>query len=68
MADAELLDKIISLTEKVVNLVIENKRLKAELENERKLNKFRAKFPSCFKIDDELIGELENRGFIIKEK
>lgn len=46
MPDNELLDKIISLTEDVVKLKIENERLKAELKYERELNKFRAEFPN----------------------
>lgn len=46
MPDKELLDKIISLTENVVKLKIENVRLKAELKRERELNKFRTEFPN----------------------
>jgi hypothetical protein len=46
MSDKELLDKIISLTENVVKLKIENERLKAELKCERELNKFRTEFPN----------------------
>lgn len=46
MSDKELLDKIISLTEEVVKLKMENERLKAELKHERELNKFRAEFPN----------------------
>ena len=46
MPDKELLDKIISLTEEVVKLKMENERLKAELKHERELNKFRAEFPN----------------------
>lgn len=44
MSDKELLDKIISLTEDVVKLKIENERLKGELKHERELNKFRVEF------------------------
>lgn len=44
MSDKELLDKIISLTENVVKLKIENERLKKELKHERELNKFRTEF------------------------
>ena len=46
MSDKELLDKIISLTENVVKLKIENERLKEELKYERELNKFRTEFPN----------------------
>ena len=46
MSDKELLDKIISLTENVVKLKIENERLKKELKLERELNKFRTEFPN----------------------
>ncbi len=46
MTDKELLDKIISLTEDVIKLKMENERLKAELKHERELNKFRAEFPN----------------------
>ena len=46
MKDNQLLDKIISLTEDVVKLKIENERLKAELKHERELNKFRNEFPN----------------------
>lgn len=46
MSDKELLDKIISLTENVVKLKIENERLKKELKHERELNKFRTEFPN----------------------
>lgn len=46
MKDNELLDKIISLTENVVKLKIENERLKGELKHERELNKFRTEFPN----------------------
>ena len=46
MSDKGLLDKIISLTEEVVKLKMENERLKAELKHERELNKFRAEFPN----------------------
>lgn len=38
----DLLDKIISLTEDIVKLKIENTKLKEELKHERELNKFRA--------------------------
>ncbi len=44
MSDKELLDKIISLTENVVKLKIENERLKEELKHEKELNKFRTEF------------------------
>lgn len=40
MTDNQLLDKIISLTEDVVKLKMENERLKIELKHERELNKF----------------------------
>jgi regulator of replication initiation timing len=46
MSDKELLDKIISLTEDVVKLKMENERLKTELKHERELNKFRTEFPN----------------------
>lgn len=46
MSDKELLDKIISLTENVVKLKIENERLKEELKHEKELNKFRTEFPN----------------------
>lgn len=46
MPDKELLDKIISLTEEIVKLKMENERLKSELKHERELNKFRAEFPN----------------------
>lgn len=46
MSDNELIDKIISLTEDVVKLKIENERLKVELKHERELNKFRIEFPN----------------------
>ena len=46
MSDKELLDKIISLTENIVKLKIENERLKVELKQERELNKFRTEFPN----------------------
>lgn len=46
MSDNELLDKIISLTEDVVKLKIENERLKEELKHEKELNKFRTEFPN----------------------
>lgn len=46
MSDKELLDKMISLTEDIVKLKIENERLKAELKHERELNKFRKEFPN----------------------
>lgn len=46
MTDKNLLDKIISLTEDVVKLKIENERLKVQLKHERELNKFRAEFPN----------------------
>ncbi len=46
MTDKELLDKIISLTEEVVKLKIENERLKTELKYERELNNFRKEFPN----------------------
>ena len=46
MSDKELLDKIISLTEEVVKLKMENERLKSELKHERELNKFRSEFPN----------------------
>ena len=46
MEDKVLLDKIISLTENVVKLKLENERLKIELKHERELNKFRAEFPN----------------------
>lgn len=46
MSDKELLDKIISLTENVVKLKMENERLKIELKYEKRLNKFRAQFPN----------------------
>lgn len=46
MKDKDLLDKIISLTEDVVKLKMENERLKTELKHERELNKFRAEFPN----------------------
>ena len=45
MEDKDLLDKIISLTEDVVKLKMENERLKTELKHERELNKFRTEFP-----------------------
>lgn len=46
MTDNQLLDKIISLTEDVVKLKMENERLKIELKYERELNKFRNEFPN----------------------
>lgn len=46
MTDKELLDKIISLTEEVVKLKMENERLKIELKHERELNKFRTESPN----------------------
>lgn len=46
MTDNQLLDKIISLTEDVVKLKMENERLKIELKHERELNKFRNEFPN----------------------
>ena len=46
MSDKVLLDKIISLTEEVVKLKIENERLKVELKYEQELNKFRTEFPN----------------------
>lgn len=46
MSDKELLDKIISLTEEVVKLKMENERLKTELKHERELNNFRKEFPN----------------------
>lgn len=46
MEDKNLLDKIISLTEEIVKLKIENAKLKDELKHERELNKFRAEFPN----------------------
>lgn len=46
MSDKELLDKIISLTEEIVRLKIENERLKEEIKHERELNKFRTEFPN----------------------
>lgn len=46
MTDKDLLDKIISLTEGVMKLKMENERLKAELKHERELNKFRDEFPN----------------------
>ena len=46
MDDKNLLDKIISLTEEIVKLKIENAKLKEELKHERELNKFRAEFPN----------------------
>ena len=46
MSDKELLDKIISLTEDIVKLKIENERLKEELKHERELNKLRTEFPN----------------------
>ena len=46
MEDKDLLDKIISLTEDVVKLKMENERLKTELKQERELNKFRTEFPN----------------------
>jgi hypothetical protein len=52
MEDKELLDKIISLTENVIKLKLENERLKEELKHERELNKFRAGFPHQFVTDE----------------
>ena len=46
MEDKDLLDKIISLTEDIVKLKIENTKLKEELKHERELNKFRTEFPN----------------------
>ena len=46
MSDKELLGKIISLTEDVVKLKMENERLKVELKHERELNAFRTEFPT----------------------
>ena len=46
MSDKELLDKIISLTEDIVKLKMENERLKVELKHEQELNKFRTEFPN----------------------
>ena len=46
MKDNELLDKIISLTENVVKLKIENERLKVELKHERELNRFMMEHPN----------------------
>ena len=46
MEDKDLLDKIISLTEDVVKLKMENERLKEELKHEKELNKFRTEFPN----------------------
>jgi len=46
MDDTKLLDKIISLTEDVVKLKMENERLKTDLKHERELNKFRNEFPN----------------------
>lgn len=46
MKDKELLDQIISLTEDIVKLKMENERLKVELKHERELNKFRMEFPN----------------------
>ena len=46
MEDKDLLDKIISLTEDIVKLKMENERLKTELKHERELNKFRTEFPN----------------------
>ena len=46
MKDKALLDQIISLTEDVVKLKMENERLKTELKHERELNKFRIEFPN----------------------
>lgn len=46
MEDKDLLNKIISLTEDVVKLKMENERLKIELKHERELNKFRTEFPN----------------------
>lgn len=46
MSDKELLDKIITLTENVVKLKMENERLKVELKHEQELNKFRTEFPN----------------------
>ena len=46
MTDNELLDKLISLTQDVVKLKMENERLKTELKHERELNKFRTEFPN----------------------
>ena len=46
MSGNELLDKIISLTEDVIKLKIENERLKVELKHERELNNFRIEFPN----------------------
>ena len=46
MTDNQLLDKIISLTEDIVKLKMENERLKIELKHERELNKFRNEFPN----------------------
>ena len=46
MSESELLDKIISLTEDVVKLKMENERLKVELKHEQELNRFRTEFPN----------------------
>lgn len=48
MEDKVLLDKIISLTENVVKLKIENERLKEELKREKTLNDFRREFKNSF--------------------
>ncbi len=45
MTDKELFDKIISLTEEVVKLKMENERLKEELKHERVINRFKREFP-----------------------
>lgn len=44
MDDKNLLNKIISLTEDVVKLKIENERLKEELKYEKELNKYMSRF------------------------
>lgn len=46
MEDKDLLDKIITLTEDIVKLKIENVKLKEELKREKELNKFRTEFPN----------------------
>ena len=46
MADKDLLDKIIHLTEDIVKLKMENVRLKEELKHEQELNRFRTEFPN----------------------
>ena len=46
MTNKELLDKLISLTENVIKLKMENERLKVELKHEKELNKFRIEFPN----------------------